>query len=70
MNNMTKIKMPRTRAEFEEMLMDAFLSGCTHGYSVEHTENVSEQERIGALEYIGLITKEEANERLAQIRGY
>lgn len=54
-----KTRMARTRAEFEECLINAFIAGCTHGYGVEHTENVYEQEMAGALLYVGRITKEE-----------
>lgn len=57
---MPKIKMPRSRKRFDEILINTFIAGCNHGYVVEHTESVREQEMIGALAWIGEITAEEA----------
>ena len=57
-----KIKMPRTRAGFEELLINTFIAGCTHGYAVEHTGNVYEQEHAGALFWIGKISYEECQD--------
>ena len=54
--------MPKTRAELERLLINTFLAGCNHGYAVEHTGNVSEQENAGALQWIGKITDEECQE--------
>ena len=62
-----KIPMPRNRQRFEECLINAFLAGCNHGYVVEHTLEVREQEMLGALEWIGRITHEEAAERMLKI---
>lgn len=64
-----KIPMPRNRKRFEECLINTFIAGCNHGYSVEHTRKVSEQEMIGALAWIGEITQEEANARMEEIWG-
>lgn len=61
---MAKVRMPRTRAEFEEQLVNAFMAGCVHGYAVEHTQDMHEQEMAGALRYIGKITKEEFDKRM------
>lgn len=38
--------------EVEQLIRNAFYSGCTWGYGVEHTENVIEQETIGADKFI------------------
>lgn len=51
--------LPKTAEEYEMHLMHAFMAGCEHGYSIEHTQNVSEQERLGALRWIGKISDEE-----------
>lgn len=56
---MAKYKMPKTRAEFEQVITSAFISGCHHGYGVEHTVNVQEQEMLGAEYFLGKISKEE-----------
>ena len=59
-----KIKVPKTRKRLDELLINTFIAGCNHGYSVEHTRNVAEQELTGALAWIGEITQEEASERM------
>lgn len=64
---MAKIAMPRNRKRFEECLINTFIAGCNHGYAVEHTLDVNEQEMIGALAWIGKITSEEADEMIAEI---
>lgn len=56
---MGKVKMPTTRAEFEQIITIAFIAGCHHGYGVEHTVNVQEQENLGAERFIGEISDEE-----------
>ena len=61
-NKREKIKMPKTRDEFEERLINAFMAGCTHGYAVEHTGDVFEQEKAGALYWVGKISYEELTE--------
>lgn len=58
-----KIKMPKTRAEFEEYIENAFLAGCNHGYAIEHTADICEQEKIGVLHYLGKISTEEFNKK-------
>ena len=62
-----KISMPKTRQRFEECLINTFLAGCTHGYAVEQTKNVREQEMLGALAWIGRITTKEANGRMEKL---
>lgn len=62
--------MPRTKAEFEEILITTFEAGCNHGYGVEHTQNVSEQERLGAEHWIGRISDEEFKNRWNELKGY
>ena len=64
-----KIPMPRNRERFEECLINTFIAGCNHGYAVEHTYGVAEQEMIGALAWIGKITQEEASKRMNEIWG-
>lgn len=64
---MAKIAMPRNRKRFEECLINTFIAGCNHGYCVEHTRNVCEQEMLGALVWVGKITQEEADERMEEI---
>lgn len=61
--------MPRTRAEFEETLIITFEAGCNHGYMVEHTQGVQEQERLGAELWIGRISEEEFDNRIKEILG-
>lgn len=60
---MAKYPMPKTRAEFERAMTNAFISGCHHGYRVEHTVNVQEQENLGAEHLLGRISKEEFYEK-------
>lgn len=62
-----KIAMPRTRAQFDEQIINAFIAGCEHGYDVEHTHNKWEQEMIGALAFIGRISREEASRRMIEL---
>lgn len=45
--------LPKTIEEYETYLINAFMAGCEHGYCIEHTQDVSEQERLGALRWIG-----------------
>ena len=59
MTDKRKVKMPRNRAELEELLKNTFLAGCCHGYAIEHTGNVSKQENAGASWWVGEITYEE-----------
>lgn len=54
--------MPKNRAELEKLLINTFMAGCTHGYAVEHTGDIYEQENAGALWWIGKISYEECQE--------
>lgn len=65
---MKKIRMPKTRAEFEFQLMTAFMAGCCHGYGVVHEVDVFEQEKIGAENWVGYISDEEMERKLYEIR--
>lgn len=65
-----KIKMPKTRMELEDILMRTFEAGCNHGYGIEHSINVSEQERLGAEHWIGKISDEEFYRRWDELREY
>lgn len=56
---MAKYRMPKTKAEFEKALATAFIAGCHHGYGVEHTANVHEQEQLGAERFLGRVSDEE-----------
>mgnify|MGYP003297116915 CR=1 FL=1 len=67
MKTSKKRKMPKTRAEFEETLINTFIAGCIHGYGVEHSQNVYEQERTGALLWIGRISKEEYDRKMDEL---
>lgn len=67
---MAKFAMPRNRKRFEECLINTFIAGCNHGYVVEHTHAVYEQEMIGALAWIGRITQEEADKKMEEIWRY
>ena len=60
--------MPKTRAEFESAIINAFMAGCNHGYGVEHTVNVYEQEILGAEHWVGRISKEEMYERWEKLK--
>lgn len=64
---MRKLKMPKNRKEFETQIENAFIAGCQHGYWVEHTVNISEQENLGAMWYLGKITKEELSEKMKEM---
>ena len=63
-----KIKMPKTRKEFEDFLINAFMAGCNHGYGVEHTTNVTKQEQLGAEHWIGRISNEDFYNRWDELR--
>ena len=65
---MRKIRMPKTRAEFEFQLMNAFMVGCNHGYGIVHEVDVFEQEKLGAENWIGKISDEELCAGLNEIR--
>lgn len=67
---MGKHRMPRNRVEYEDSLISAFIAGCNHGYATVHEADVHQQEYIGALEWIGRISTEEADKKLKEIRGY
>lgn len=62
-----KLAMPRTREQFEKSVINAFIAGCEHGYSVDHTRKKGEQELLGALAWVGRITREEASRRMIEI---
>ena len=62
-----KLAMPRTREQFEKSVINAFIAGCEHGYSVDHTHDKAEQEFLGALAWVGRITREEASTRMIEI---
>ena len=63
-----KQRMPRTRSEFDSALMHAFIAGCNHGYTVEHSCNVSEQERLGAEHWVGQISDEKFYKKWDELR--
>lgn len=54
--------------EYEQELICAFKAGCQYGYSVEHTNSLSEQEKLAALHYVGQISDDEFYERLDELR--
>ena len=64
-----KLKMPKNRAEFEKYIELAFIAGCNHGYAVEHTANLVEQEKLGALHYLHKIPEEEYVKKMEELRG-
>ena len=59
-----KRTMPKNKRHFETCLESAFLAGCSWGYAVEHTQNITEQEQVGADCYLGRISSEEANNKM------
>lgn len=65
---MAKHKIPKTREEFELALMHAFIAGCAHGYGIEHTVNVQEQEQLGAEHWIGRISDEDFYNRWKNLK--
>lgn len=67
---MVKHRMPKTKAEYEDALMNAFIGGCWHGYGVEHSDNVSAQEKLGAEHWIGRISDEEFQKKWDELRNY
>lgn len=66
---MKKYRMPRNRAEFERYITYAFIAGCNHGYAIEHSNNVCEQEKLGAEYWLGKISDEEFEKRWDELRG-
>lgn len=60
-------RMPKNQAELHRTIENAFLAGCTWGYGVDHGKNMSEQEQLGADQYIGKITPEEAHAKMLEI---
>lgn len=64
---MNKHLMPKNKRQFEACLENAFLAGCSWGYVVEHTNKISEQEQLGADQYLGRISGEEASAKLEAI---
>ena len=63
-----KIRMPRTRAEFEALIMNAFIAGCQFGYGNVHTHDLQGQEELGAMCWVGKISEEELEMELDKIR--
>lgn len=61
------MRMPKNKKELIEMLKLAFTAGCDWGYVVEHTVNVLEQERLGAMAYVGEISIEEATQKREEL---
>lgn len=59
--------MPKNKRQFEACLESAFLEGCSWGYCVEHTNKIAEQEQIGADQYLGRISREEASAKIEAI---
>ena len=68
-NNRRTIKMPKTKTQLVEMLKNAFIAGCNHGYAVSHEHNVHEQEELGASEWVGEITDGEMYDKWNELRG-
>ena len=62
-----KNKMPRTRAEFDRAIENAFLAGCAWGYGVDHGCDMSEQEQLGVQWWLGRISQEEATRKRREI---
>ena len=65
-----KGKMPKTREDYETDIKNAFLAGCHHGYGVEHSVNVDEQELLGAEHWIGKISDEEFYRKWDELKQY
>lgn len=61
-------RLPEDIDDLNRMLMNAFKAGCNHGYCVEHTLDVVEQEELGAKCYVGLISEDEMYEEWERIR--
>lgn len=61
-------RLPEDIEDLNRMLMNAFRAGCNHGYCVEHTVNVVEQEILGAENYIGLIPDDEFYEKWEKLK--
>lgn len=62
-----KIASPKNRKDFEESIRNAFLAGCAHGYSIEHTVDMQKQETLGANLYLGKITQEEFEKEINEL---
>lgn len=60
-------KMPKNKAQLRDIIENAFKAGCNWGYYVDHSQNVSDQEDIGFLEYIGEISNDKAHEMMYKI---
>ncbi len=65
----SQIRPPKTIEEYETHLINAFMAGCEHGYCIDHTQNVSEQERLGAMRWIGKISVEEFYKKWDELKG-
>lgn len=61
--------LPKTAEEHEMHSMHAFMAGCEHGYGIEHTQNVLEQERLKVLRWVGKISDEELYKKWDELKG-
>lgn len=57
------VRWPKNKNDLTQMLMNAFKAGCWWGYAVELAIDPGVQEELGARQYVGLITSEEALEK-------
>ena len=57
-----KTRMPRTKADYIKSLKSAFMAGCDWGYGVDVSAAPELQEEVGARQWVGEITLDEALE--------
>lgn len=57
-----KIRVPRTKADYIESLKSAFMAGCEWGYGVDVSADPQLQAEVGARNWVGEITLDEASE--------
>ena len=50
-------------------LPEPYKAGCEHGYGIEHTQNVLEQERLKVLRWVGKISDEELYKKWDELKG-
>lgn len=64
-----RITMPKTKGEYIEHLKIAFYAGCNFGYGVVHDLDITDQEELGAMWWVGEITEDELRERIGEMHG-
>lgn len=61
------VEWPKNKDHLTRMLMLAFKAGCNWGYGVELAIEPEKQEELGARQFVGLISLEEALKKKTEI---